>query len=95
MIKQIAGKIAKKIKKDNEIGARHQLLNDLFDDFHRSRYQVYSMNFFRGVFFGFGTVIGGTVIVALMIWVLNQFVDWFPLIGEYLKLVIGAMRAGK
>lgn len=85
-------KIVKNIKNDNERGARHAILEDLFFDFHRSRRQVYSMNFVRGIFFGFGTVLGGTVLVALIVWVLGQFVDWFPIIGDFIKQIIDAMQ---
>lgn len=84
--------IIKKIKNDNERGARHAILEDLFSDFHRSRRQVYFMNFTRGIFFGFGTVLGGTVLVAILIWVLGQFVDWFPFIGDFIKHIIEAMQ---
>ena len=80
-------KIANKIKSDNERGARLSIIEDLFVDFNRSRTQVYSMNFIRGIFFGFGTVL-----VALIIWILGQFVDWFPLIGDFIKQIINAMQ---
>ena len=95
MIKQITGRITKKVKKDNEQAARHELMEELFQDFNRSRLQVYRMNFIRGIFFGLGTVIGGTIVVTLLISLLSNFVDWFPYIGEYLKLAIESMRAGK
>ncbi len=85
-------KIVSKIKKDNERGARYSLIEELFYDFHRSRRQVYLMNFFRGIFFGFGTVLGGTILVALIVWVLGQFVDWFPFIGDFIKQIIDAMQ---
>lgn len=85
-------KIVTKIKEDNERGARHGILEDLFYDFNRSRHQVYKMNFFRGIFFGFGTVLGGTVLVALIIWILGQFIDWFPFIGDFIKQIIDAMQ---
>lgn len=88
-------KIVNKIKNDNERGARHAILEDLFVDFHRSRRQVYSMNFIRGIFFGFGTVLGGTVLVAIIIWVLGQFVDWFPIIGDFIKQIIDAMQRSR
>ncbi|MBC7943545.1 hypothetical protein H7X68_03555, partial [Candidatus Saccharibacteria bacterium] len=85
-------KIIEKIKEDNERGARQGIIEDLFVDFYRSRRQVYYMNFIRGIFFGFGTVLGGTVLVAIIIWVLGQFVDWFPLIGDFIKQVIDAIQ---
>lgn len=85
-------KLVTKLKTDNERGARHSLIEELFYDFHKSRKQVYLTNFFRGIFFGFGTVLGGTVLVALIIWVLGQFVDWFPFIGDFIKQIIDAMQ---
>ncbi len=85
-------KVTNKVKTDNENGARRAILEDLFYDFHRSRTQVYKMNFFRGLSFGFGTILGGTVLVALIVWVLSQFVDWFPAIGSFIQQIIDAMQ---
>ncbi|MFZ2125620.1 MAG: DUF5665 domain-containing protein [Candidatus Saccharimonadales bacterium] len=89
-------KAIKKIKGDNERGARHALMDELFYDFHRSRHQVYWMNFTRGLFFGFGTVLGGTVLVTLIIWILGQFVGYLPdFIGHYINQIIEAMQHSK
>ncbi|HUC96790.1 MAG TPA: DUF5665 domain-containing protein [Candidatus Saccharimonadales bacterium] len=85
------GTIKTKIDKDNENGARRQLFEDLFYDFNRSRAQVYWMNFTRGIFFGFGTLLGGTILVALAVWILGQFVG-FPYVGNYLKNIIDALQ---
>ncbi|MCX6728541.1 MAG: DUF5665 domain-containing protein [Candidatus Saccharibacteria bacterium] len=83
-------KIKTKIDKDNELGARRQLLEELFQDFHRSRVQIYWMNFTRGIFFGFGTLLGGTVLVAFTIWILGLF-DTLPYIGEYIRNIINSL----
>ena len=45
--KKRPNKLARKIVRDNENGARQAILEDLFFDFHRSRRQVYWMNFIR------------------------------------------------
>ena len=79
-IKHVVKKVTAKLKRDNENGARKAVLEDLFYDFHRSRAEVYKMNFFRGIFMGVGTVIGGTVVIALLVWVLSWFVN-IPGIG--------------
>ncbi len=84
-------KLKTKINNDNENGARRALLEELFNDFHRSRVQIYWMNFTRGIFFGFGTLLGGTVLVAFVIWVLGMF-DTLPYIGEYIRNIINAMK---
>jgi hypothetical protein len=85
-------KIKQAIKDGNERGARQQLIEELFYDFHSSRRQVYSMNFVRGIFFGFGTVLGGTVIVAIIVWVLSQLAGWFPPIGDFIHQFINALK---
>lgn len=88
-------KIANKVKSDNERGARTQLIEELFYDFNRSRVQVYIMNFVRGIFFGFGTVLGGTVLVAIIIAILGYVAGWFPLIGDYINQFIHAIQQSK
>jgi hypothetical protein len=82
--KSVAKKVIDKTKEDNERGARHDLIEELFYDFHQSRKQVYLMNFIRGLFFGFGSVLGGTILVAIAVWIMSQFVDW-PGIGDYFE----------
>ncbi len=82
----IAKKMIKKVKKDNERGARENFIEDLFYDFHRSRVEVYKMNLIRGIFFGFGSVLGATVVVAVTMWVLSFFVQ-LPAIGETIREV--------
>lgn len=82
--KSVAKKVIDRTKEDNERGARHDLIEELFYDFHQSRKQVYLMNFIRGLFFGFGSVLGGTILVAIAVWIMSQFVDW-PGIGDYFE----------
>lgn len=58
--------------------ARKALIEELFYDFYQNRRQVYWMNFVRGVFFGFGSLLGGTIVVAIVVWILSQIVGLFP-----------------
>jgi len=95
MIKRISKKITAKVKSANEQSARKQLVEELFYDFNRGRHQVYWMNFARGIFFGFGTVLGGTVVVAFIVWILGQFAGWFPPVGHYIQQIIDAMQHAK
>ncbi len=81
-------KLVHKVKKDNEAGARRAILEDLFYDFHSSRRQVYLMNFFRGMFFGFGSVIGGTLVIALVVWILSWLADIPGGVGDFIQYVV-------
>jgi hypothetical protein len=86
-------KAIKKVKNDNENGARKAILEDLFYDFHRSRRQVYSINFFRGVFFGVGSVLGGTVVIALILWILHFLVDIPGGIGDFIQYIVNVVQS--
>ena len=85
-------KLKQSIKDGNERGARRQIFEELFNDFYSSRQKVYLMNFVRGICFGFGSVLGATVVVAIIIWVLSQFAGWFPFIGNYINQIINAIQ---
>lgn len=84
--------LKQKAKKEQELGARRAVLEDLFYDFHSSRRQIYWMNFVRGIFFGFGTVIGGTIIVAVLIWLLSLFADIPGGFGDFIQYVVDTVQ---
>lgn len=67
--------------RDQRIGARRGIIEELFNDYYDDRRNIYKVNFFRGIFFGLGTVIGGTIIVAIIVWGLSFFVD-LPGVGD-------------
>ncbi|PTQ56842.1 MAG: hypothetical protein BSOLF_2644 [Candidatus Carbobacillus altaicus] len=59
---------------------------DLLYNYTRPFRIIYT-NFLAGVVRGFGITIGATVIVALLVLVLRQFVS-LPLIGEYIAKIL-------
>lgn len=73
-----------RVKNDQAQAAYKTMAEELFQDYYKHRRDVYKMNFVRGIFFGFGSVIGGTVVVALVVWILSLFIN-FPLIGQYFE----------
>ena len=77
------GKMAKSFKQNKEEASRRAILEDLFYDFNRSRSQVYVMNFVRGILFGAGSVIGGTVVIALLVWMLSLLGNVIPGLGDF------------
>lgn len=72
-----------KIERD----AKRKMFEQLFDDFYANRGKVYRVNFVRGVFFGFGSVLGGTVLVAVLVWILSKLFNWLPFIGDLIKAI--------
>jgi len=92
MSKTSSSNLVEKVKADNEFGARQAVIEDLFYDFNRSRVTIYKMNFIRGVFFGFGSVLGGTLLVALIIWLLSIFGDLFPPLAHFINGITDAMK---
>ena len=90
--KKQPNKLARKIISDNENGARQAILEYLFFDFHRSRRQVYWMNFIRGIFFGIGSALGATLLITLLAWLLGQFADIFPPLADFINHLIETMQ---
>jgi hypothetical protein len=85
-------KVVQKVKKDNEVSARRAILEDLFYDFHKSRKEVYGMNFVRGVFFGVGSVLGGTIVIAIVVWLLSLLTDIPGGIGDFIQYVVDTVQ---
>jgi len=85
-------KVAHKAKQANENIARKAILQDLFYDFNKNRRQVYLMNFFRGIFFGVGSVVGGTVVIAIIAWVLRLLVDIPGGAGDVIQFIVDAVK---
>lgn len=86
------GKLKRKQKKSAEDGARKKVLEDLFYDFNRSRAQIYKLNFFRGIFVGAGTVIGGTVVIGLLIWFLTFLGNFIPPLGDFFEGITSSLE---
>lgn len=82
-LKNLFKRLQSTMKHNNERGARQSVIEDLFYDFNRSRVQVYKMNFVRGILFGAGSVIGGTVVIALIVWILSLLGNVIPPLGDF------------
>lgn len=93
-IKRAIKSIKTKVKENNERGARQSLIEELFYDFNRSKSQVYVMNFVRGLTFGAGSVLGGTVVIALLIWVLSLLGNVIPPLGDFFDGITRTIESG-
>ena len=88
-------KVAKQVKSDNERGARVALIEELFYDFNRSRAQVYTINFVRGILFGAGSVIGGTLVIAGIIWILSTLANVIPPLDDFFTSISNTLESGE
>lgn len=87
--------VKEKVKETYDNGARRAILEDLFYDFHKRRGQVYWLNFFRGVFFGVGSVLGGTLVIALILWILSLLVNIPGGIGQLVQDIIDIVQRNR
>lgn len=83
------------LHRQNERDARKNMIEELFFDFNRSKADIYWINFQRGIFFGIGSVIGGTILIALVLWLLSLLVDLPGGIGEFVKSIIEVVQNGR
>ena len=83
-----------KLKHDHEMGARRAMMEELFNDYYKRRLSVYKMNFVRGVFFGLGAFLGGTIVVAMVVWLLSFFVN-LPGIGDSIQKAQNTLESGR
>lgn len=68
----------KKHPNSEELG---KMLTNIYESGYLDRNTAYKMTFVKGVLSGFGGVIGATVVVALLIWILSLFHS-LPFIGH-------------
>ncbi len=91
-IKRAFTKSIKTKEKHIEDGARRAVVEQLFYDFNTSRSRVYWLNFFRGIFFGVGSVIGGTLVVALLVSILSLFTDMPGILGDFIQYIVDVVN---
>lgn len=58
-----------------------RLIADVYEKGYMNRWRMYRMSFMRGIFAGFGGVIGATILVGLVAWILSIF-DAVPLVED-------------
>lgn len=83
MVSRLWKKSKQDLRESSEKGARRAVLEDLFNDFNKNRFSVYKFNLFRGMFFGMGSIIGGTLGIAILISLLSILSNVFPPLGSF------------
>ena len=85
-------KIRDKKLAQEDLTAEERVLEDLFYDLYRNRGRVYKTNFFRGIFFGLGTFLGGTVVVAIVVFILTWISSHLPTNVTIIDWLLEALR---
>ncbi|MEO5627814.1 MAG: DUF5665 domain-containing protein [Candidatus Saccharimonadales bacterium] len=74
-------KAKKPITKQQKEAQLGQMLVNIYETGYLDRSTAYKMTFVKGLLAGLGGVIGATVVVALLLWILTFFNN-IPLIGH-------------
>lgn len=69
---------------DIDTKAAVQALEYLLAAGYVSKKRLYIENFLRGIFFSVGSILGATIVVGLLLWILSLF-DSVPLVGDIVK----------
>ena len=73
-------------KSKKELERLGRSLKNIFETDYISQWRVYKVNFVRGVFFGLGAALGGSLVIAIIIWILSLF-SQVPLIGNFVDTI--------
>lgn len=71
-----------------------QTLVTLYETGYITNRRFYKMSFLKGLFIGFGTVLGATLLIGLLLWGLSFF-DSVPWIGEISKNITETIESSR
>lgn len=72
------------VKEGQQKGAQEAMMEEIFHDMYRERRRIYKVNFVRGLVFGAGSAIGGTLVLGIILWFISIFVN-FPVVGNFFQ----------
>ncbi len=79
-------------KSDAELLELGKKLQTFYKTGYISKGQAFFFSFLNGVFSGFGAVVGGTLVVALLLWALSNFKE-IPFIGPISDAVRSSIQS--
>jgi len=71
-----------------------RMLVNIYESGYLDRNTMYKMSFLKGVAAGLGGIVGATIIVALLLWILTWF-SQVPLIGHFTDKVTQTVEQAK
>ena len=73
------------------------IFNNIFRKKHHKKLKdknnQFWISFFRGIFFGAGSVVGGTVVIAILVGILGIFADLPGVVGDFVSSVIEELNS--
>ncbi|CAN5451302.1 hypothetical protein BH10PAT3_BH10PAT3_7890 [soil metagenome] len=85
------GKRQRTPKQNEELG---RAVASIFESGYLDKKQAYKTSFIKGLFGGLGSVVGATIVVALLIWILSFFSS-VPLVGRFTDKVQNTVNEAK
>lgn len=85
--------LREKVAKTQAAGAKRVLLEELFQDMSARRWQIYRINFIRGIFFGLGSVLGGTIVIAIAVWLLSAIGAVVPFLSDFIQEILDTLSS--
>ena len=67
-----------------------RMLEDIFASGSGNAKRLLWYNFVKGIAYGLGIFLGGTIVIAIVIWILNLF-NQVPLIGPFIQNIIDSL----
>lgn len=84
----------KKASKEKDLARLGKLVSDITEMQISSTSKLLSLSFIRGIAYGLGAALGGTIVLGILVWTLSQF-NQLPLIGPLVKNVNSAIQQNK
>lgn len=67
---------------------------EVYETGYIDKWRMYRFSFMKGLIAGFAGVIGATILVALMLWILSFF-DSIPLVDRFVRQIERAVTSGQ
>lgn len=78
--------MAKKKLSEKDYAEIGRAVENIYETGYADRKKIYIMSFIKGLAAGLGGVLGATIVVAIVLWVLSLF-NTVPLIGPFIEKV--------